>query len=232
MTNRKEKVETVRDFILGGSKITADGDCSYEIKMLTPWKKSYDKPRHHIEKQRHHFTDKGPYSQSYGFSSSHVQMWEMEIKKAEHQRIDAFKLCWMKNHLESPLDCKEINPVNPERNQPLIWIFIGRTDAEVENPVLWPPDAKNWLTGKDPDAGKDWKQEKKEATEDEMVGWHHWLKRHAFDQTLGIGDGLGALVHGVAKSWTLLSNWTELRNNHVLRWSKTVSPDFCNLKLN
>ena len=95
MTNRKEKVETVRDFILGGSKITADGDCSYEIKMLTPWKKSYDKPRHHIEKQRHHFTDKGPYSQSYGFSSSHVQMWEMEIKKAEHQRIDAFKLwCW------------------------------------------------------------------------------------------------------------------------------------------
>ena len=95
MTNRKEKVETVRDFILGGSKITADGDCSYEIKMLTPWKKSYDKPRHHIEKQRHHFTDKGPYSQSYGFSSSQVGCECWTIKKAEHQRIDAFKLwCW------------------------------------------------------------------------------------------------------------------------------------------
>ena len=106
------------------------------------------------------------------------------IKKAEHRRIDAFELwCWRR--LESPLDCKEIQPVNPKGSQS--WIFIGRTDAEV--PILWPPDAKKWLTGKDPDAGKYWRQEEKGMTEDEMVGWHHWLDGHEFEQALGVGDG-------------------------------------------
>ena len=93
--------------------------------------------------------------------------------------------------LESLLDCKEIKPLNPKENQS--WIFIGRTDAEAEAPILWPPDAKNWLTGKDPDAGKDWRQEKR-LTEDKMVGWHHWLDGHDSEQALGVGDGQGSLA--------------------------------------
>ena len=91
-----------------------------------------------------------------------------------------------------PLDCKEIKPVNPKRYQP--WIFIGRTDAEVESPILWPPDAKSWLIGTDLDAGKDWGQGEKGMTEDEMVGWHHWLNGPEFEQALGVGDGQGSLV--------------------------------------
>ena len=94
--------------------------------------------------------------------------------------------------LERPLDCKEIKLVNPKGNQP--WIFIGKTDAKAETPILWPPDAKNWLIGKDPDAGKDWRQEKKGKTEDEMAGWHHQLDGHEFEQALGVGDGQGSLV--------------------------------------
>ena len=114
------------------------------------------------------------------------------IKKAEHQRIDDFKLwCWRKT-LGSPLDCKEIKPVHPKGNQS--WIFIGRTDAEAETPILWPPNVKNWLIGKDPDAGKDWGQEEKGTTEDEMVGWHHWLGGHEFEQAAGVGDRRGSLV--------------------------------------
>ena len=94
--------------------------------------------------------------------------------------------------LESPLDCKEIQPVHPKGNKS--WIFIGRTDVEAETPILWPPDRKNWLTGKDPDAGKNWRQEEKRTTEDEMVGWHHWLDGHEFEQALGVDNGQGSLV--------------------------------------
>ena len=108
------------------------------------------------------------------------------VKKAERQKIDAFELwCWRKT-LESPLDCKEIKPFHPKGDQS--WIFIGRTDVEAEAPVLWPPDAKNWLIKKDPDAGKDWKQEK-EGTEDEMAEWHHQLDGHEFKQAPEVGDG-------------------------------------------
>ena len=153
--------------------------------MLAPWKKSCDQPRPHIKKQRYYFADKSPHSQSYGFSSSHVWCESWTIKKAECQRIDAFELwCW--RTLESPLDCKEIQPVRPKRNQS--WIFVGRTDVEAETPILWPPDAKNWLI--------DWKRplcwERLKArgkTEDEMVGWHHWLDGHDFEQAPGVGDG-------------------------------------------
>ena len=113
------------------------------------------------------------------------------VKKAERRRIDAFELwCWRK--LLSPFDCKEIQPFSPKVNQS--WIFIGRTDAKAEAPILWPPDAKNWLIGKDPDAGKDWKQEEKGMTEDEMVGWYHQLNGHEFEQAPGICDGQGTLV--------------------------------------
>ena len=111
--------------------------------------------------------------------------------------------------LESPLDCKEIQPVHPKGNQS--WIFIGKTDAEAESPILWPPDGKNWLFGKDSDAGKDWRQEDNGTTEVEMVGWHYRLDGHEFKQALGVCDGQrGLAVHGVTKSWAQLSDWTEL----------------------
>ena len=129
--------------------------------------------RQHIKKQRHYFADKGASSQSYGFSSSHVWMWELDHKGSWVPKAWCFWTVVLEKTLESPLDCKEIQPVNPKGNQP--WIFIRRTDAEAEALILWPPDVKNWLIVKDPDAGKDWRQEEKGTTEDEMIGWHHWL---------------------------------------------------------
>ena len=135
------------------------------MKLKGIWKKSYDKPRQHIKKQKHYFADKALSSQSYGFSSSHVEMWELSYQEGWVLKNWCFLTVDLENTFESPLDCKEIKPVNPEGSQ--FWIFIGRTDAEVL--ILWPPDVKSWLTGKGPDAGKDWRQEKR-AAEDEMVG--------------------------------------------------------------
>ena len=149
-----ETMETVTDFIFLGSKITAD------------WKKSYDKHRQHIKKQRRYFADKSPSSQSCGFSSSHVWMWELDYKESWVPKNWCFWTVMEEKTLESPLDCKEIKPVNPKGNQS--WILTQRTDAEAETPILWPPDSKNRLTGKDLDAGKDWRQ-KKEVAEDDMV---------------------------------------------------------------
>ena len=135
------------------------------------------------------------------------QSWT--IKKAEHWRIDVFELwCWRR--LESPLDCKEIKQVNPKGNQS--WILIERTDAEAETPILWPSDVKSWLTGKDPDAGKDWEQEEKGMTEDEMVGWHHRLNGHEFGRTPGVGDGQGRLA--CCSSW----GCKELDTTEWLNW--------------
>ena len=171
-----ETMEKVRDFIFLGSKITADGDFSHDIKRcLLLGKKSYDQPRHHIKKQRHYFASKGPSSQSYSLSSSHVWMWELDYKEIWALKNWCFWTVVLEKTLESPLDCKEIQPVHPKGTWS--WIFIGRTDAEAETPILWPLDVKNWLIWKDTDAGKDWRQEEKGMTEDEMVGWHHWLKR-------------------------------------------------------
>ena len=145
-------------------------------KMLTPWKKSYEQPRQHIKKQRHYFANKGPSSQSYGFSSSHVWMWELDYKESWAPKNWCFWTVVLEKTLESPLDCKEIQPVHPKGDQS--WVFIVRTDVEAETSILWPPDAKSWLIGKDPDARKDWGQEEKGTTEDEMVWWHHRLKGH------------------------------------------------------
>ena len=159
---------------------------------LTPWKESYDQPREHIQKQRHYFANKGPSSQSYGFSSSHVWMWELDYKESWALKNWCFWTVVLEKTLESPLNCKEIKPVNPKGNQS--WIFIGRTDAEAEAPILWLPDEKSWLIGKDPDAGRDWRQEEKGMTEEEMVGWHHQLGGHESAQALGEGGGQGGLV--------------------------------------
>ena len=157
--------------------------------MLAPWKKSYDKPRQRIEKQRHYFANKGPSSQSYGFSSSHVWMWELDHKESWALKNLRFWTVVLEKILESPWDCK-IKPVNPEGNQS--WIFTGRTDAEAEVPILWPLDAKSQLFGEDPDAGKEWRQEKCTIGE-EMVGWHHWLSVHELKKTPGDGEGQGSL---------------------------------------
>ena len=143
----------------------------------TLWKESYDQPRQHIKKQRHYFANKGPSSQGYGFSSSHAWMWELEYKESWALKNWCFWTVVLEKTLESPLDCKEIQPVHPKGNQ--FWIFIGRTD--VEAPILWLPDAKNRLIWKDPDAGKDWGQEEKGTTEDEMVRWHLRLNGYEFE---------------------------------------------------
>ena len=142
-------------------------------------KESYDQPTQHIKKQRHYFANKGQSSLSYGFSSSHVWMWELDYKESWALKNWCFWTMVLEKTLESPLDCKEIQPVHPKGNQS--WIFIGRTDAEAETPILCLPNGKNWIIGKDPDAGKDRKQEEKGTTEDEMVGWLHWLYGHEFE---------------------------------------------------
>ena len=158
--------------------------------MLAPWKKSYDQPRQHIQKQRHYFANKGPSSQGYGFSSSHVWMWELDYKESWVPKNWCFWTVVFEETLESPLECKEMQLVNPKGNQS--WVFTGRTDVKAETPVLWPPDAKSWFIWKDPDAGKDWRH-KKGMTEDEMVGWHHRLNGHEIEQALRVGDEQGSL---------------------------------------
>ena len=149
-------------------KERSDGDCSHEIKRhLLCGRKSNDQPRQFIKKQRYYFASNGLNSRSYVFSSSHVWMWELDHKESWAPKNWCFWTVVLEKTLESPLDCKEIKPVNPKGNQS--WIFIGKTDAEAETPILWPPDVKNRLIGKDPDVGKDWRQEEKGTPEDEMA---------------------------------------------------------------
>ena len=142
-------------------------------------------------------------------------MCELDYKESWVPKNWCFWTVVLEKTLESPLDCKEIKPVNPEGNQS--WIFIGRTDAEAKAPIIWPPDAKNWLTGKDPDTGENWRQKKEGMTEDEMVGWHHWLDGHEFEQALGVGDGQGSLV--------CYSPWghKELDTTEQLNWTDSTS---------
>ena len=137
--------------------------------MLPPWKKSYDQPRKHVQKQRQsYFADYSPSSQGCGFSCGHVRIWELDSEEGWVPKNWCFWAAMLEKTLENPLDCKEIQPAHPKGNQS--WVFIEMTDVEAETPVLWPPDAKSWLTGKDPDAGKDLRQDEKGMTEDEMVG--------------------------------------------------------------
>ena len=152
---------------------------------------------------------------SSGFSRGHVWMWELDYKESWAQKIWCFWTVVLEKTLESPLDCKEIQPVHPKGVQS--WMFTGRTDVEAETAILQPPDVKSWLIWKDPDAGKDWRQEEKGTTEDKMVGWHHWLNRYGFGWIQGVGDGQGGLAS--CGSWgrkesdmTERLNWTELNN--------------------
>jgi len=134
-------------------------------------------------------------------------MWELDCEESWALKNWCFWTVVLEKTLASPLDCKEIQPVHPKGDQP--WVFIGRTDAEAETLVLWPPHVKSWLIGKDPNAGRDWGQEEKGMTEDEMAGWHHWLDGHEFELVRD-REAWRAAIHGVAKSWTRLSDWTEL----------------------
>ena len=162
-----------------GSKITADGDYSHEIKRHLLLGRKPMTNLDGILKSKDITANKGPSSQNYGFSTSHVWMWELDYKKSWVPKDWLFWTVVLEKTLESPLDCKETQPVHLRGNQS--WIFFGRTDVEAETPILWPPDEKSWLIGKDPDAGKDWRQEEKGTTEAEMVGWHHWLNGHEFE---------------------------------------------------
>ena len=183
---------------------------------LLPQLESYDQPRQHIKKQRRYFVNKGPSSQGYDFSSSHVWMWELHYKESWGLKNWCLWTVVLEKTLESPLDCKEIKSFYPKGNQS--WIF-GRTDVEAETPILWPHDMKNWFIGKDPDAGKDWRWEEKGMREDETFGWHHQHNGHKFESALGVGDGQGSLA--CCSPWghkesdtTERLNWTD-----AAKWS-------------
>ena len=209
-----ETVETVTDFIFGGSKITVDGDCNHEIKRcLVLGKKSYDQPRQHIKKYRHYFANKGPFSQSYAFPSSHVWRWELDYKESWVPKNWCFWTVVLEKTLESPSDCKEIQPVHPKGDQS--WVFIGRTDAEGETPILWPSHAKNCLIWEDPDAGKDWRQE------ENARGWDGWMESPTQRTWVWVNSGSwwwtgrpGVLQsmgpQRVGHNWTAELNWTML----------------------
>ena len=154
-----------------------------------------------------------------GFHSGHVWMWELDCEENWVPKNWCFWTIVLEKTLESPLDCKEIQPVPPKGDQS--WMFTGRSDAEAETPVLWPPDVKSWLIWKDPDAGKDWGQEEAGMTEDEMAGWHHWLNGHELSRLRELvidRDAWCAEIHGVAKSRAWLSNWTE----HQVLWIRNI----------
>ena len=185
-----ETMEAVTDYSSWAPKSLQTVTAAMKLKDPCSLKGSYDKPRQHIQKQRHHLANKGPYSQSYSFSSSHVQMWELEHKEGWVLKNWCFRIVVLEKTTESPLDSKEIKLVNPKGDQP--WICIGMIDAAA--PILWPPIAKSQLIGKDPDGGKDWGEGEKRGTEDEIVEWHHWLNGHDFEQTLGESEGEGSLA--------------------------------------
>ena len=222
-----ETMKTMTDFIFGDSKITVDGDCSHEIKRcLFLGRKAMTNLDSILKSRDITFTKKGPSNQSYVFFSSHVWMWKLNYKESWVLKNWCFWTVVLEKTLKSPLDCKEIQPVHRKGGQS--WVFIGRTHAEAETPILWPPELKNWLIGKDPDAGKDWRQEEKRMTEDEMVGWHHWLNGHGFEQAPWVGEGQGSMVWcspwGHKESAATVLNWNfsnflHSLNHDLISWA-------------
>ena len=209
MANRWGENETVTDFIFLGSKITVDNDCSHEIeRCLVLGKKAMANLNSILKSRDITLLTKVCIVKTMVFP---VVMCRCDL---DHKEGWVPKNSWyfwtvvLEKTLESPLDSKEIKPVHPKGNRS--WIFIKRTDTKAEVTIFWLHDTKNLLTGKDPDAGKDWRQEKG-TTEDEMLGWYHRLDGHEFEQALGVGEGQGSLVcciHRVTKNWTKLNDWT------------------------
>ena len=206
-----ETVDIVSDFIFLGSKTTVDGDYNHEIKRhLLLGRKVMTNLDSILKSRDITLPTKVHLVKATVFPVVMYGCESWNIKKIAPKNW-CFWTMVLEKTLESPLDCKEIQPVHPKGGQS--WVFIGGTDVEAATPILWPPDAEHWLIWKDPDAGKDWGQEEKGTTEDEMVRWHHQLNGHEFAWTPGVGDGQGglhAVVHGVTKSWTRLSDWTEI----------------------
>ena len=211
MANRWGKVEAVTDFIFLGSKITAESDCCHEFKRrLLLGRKAMTNLDSIIKRRNITLPTKVHLVKAMVFPVVIYGCESWTIKKVECWRIKAFKLrCW-RRLLRVPWTARK--SVNPKGSQP--WIFIGWTDAEAETPILWPPDVKSWLFRKDPDAWKDWRQEEKGMTEDEMVGWHLWLNGHEFEQAPGVGDGQGSLV--CCSPWGL----KELKTTEQLKWTE------------
>ena len=200
-------------FLLG-SKITADGEYSHEINLLVPWKKNYDQRRQHIKKQRYYFAIKGPSSQGYGFSSSHVWMLELDYKESSVQKNWWFWTAVLEKTLESPLDCKEIQPVHLKGN--LSWMFIGRTDVEAENPIFWPPDAKSWLFEKTLTLGKiEGRRRKGWGWDDLMASPTQWTWVWVNSRSWWWTGRPGVLwfmgSQRVRRDWATELNWTELK---------------------
>ena len=202
--------------IFWGSKITADGDCSHEIKRHLLLGRKVMINLDSIFKSRHvTLPTKSHLVKAMVFPVAMYGCWVLDYEDSWALKNWWFWTVVLDKTPESPLDCKEVQPVHPKGDQS--WVFIGRTDAEAETPVLWPPHAKSWLIGKDPDGGRDWGQEEKGTTEDEMAGWHHQLDGHEFGWTLGFGDGQGGLA--CCNSWSCKEsdtterlNWTKLAN--------------------
>ena len=216
--------ETVSDFIFVGSKITADGDCSHEIKRRLLLGRKVMTNLDSILKSRDSTlpTKVRLVKAMYGFSSGHVWIWELDCEESWMPMNWCFWTVVLEKTLESPLDHKEIQPVHPKGDQP--WVFFGRTDVEAETPVLWPPHAKSWLTGKHSDAGRDCGQEEKGTAEDQKAGWHHRLDEHEFEWTPGDGDGQRGLA--CCDSWgrkesdtTEQLNSTDWKWFHIVKWS-------------
>ena len=219
--------ERVTDFIFGGSKTTSDGDCSHEIKRHLLLGRKVMTNLDSLLKSRD-IANKGLSSQSYGFSSSHVSMWDLEYKESWAPKNWCFWTVVLEKTLGCPLDCKEIQPVHPKGNQS--WIFIGGTDAEAEVPVLNYMHPGHWckeLThGKDSDTGNDWRREGRGMKEDEMVGWHHWVNEHEFEQAPGAGDGQGCLA--CCSPWgPKESDTTEQLNCTELSWVFPTPTSVC-----
>ena len=220
-------METVRDFIFLGSKITSDDACSHEIESpLLLGRKVMTNLDSILKSREINLPTKVHLVKAMVFPAVMYGCESWTIKKAEHQRIDAMITVVLEKTLENPLDCKEIQPVNLKGNQS--WIFIGRTDAEAETPILWPPNTKNWCIWRYPDARKDWRREEKGTTEDEMVGWHHWLDGHEFlsklQELVMDTKAWHAAVCGVTKSQRQMSDWTELKARQ--KYHKKMAEDF------
>ena len=220
-------METVTDFIFLGSKITADGDCRHEIKRrLLLGRKATTNWDSILKSRDINLSTKVCLVKAMVFL---VVMYgcELDYKESWAPNNWWFWTVVLEKTLESLLDCKEIQPVHPKGNQS--WMFIGRTDAEAETAIPWTPDVKDWLIGKDPDAGKDWRQEEKGTTEDEMVGWHHWLNGHKFEQAPGVGDGQGSLAccspQRVGHNWAAELDWYNTKNMGIIWTLSSCSDD-------